>query len=109
MKLVSKEYMKKRLEINPSELIGRACLALSTNQTMEELNAKDTRLKNGVGFSKNDARVGTLTAEQYKQFAAIADWHIKYWTKPQKNGEPKILKYTNQLNHIAICKHLKKS
>lgn len=82
-------------------VVGRALVALLQRQTREEQATNDTRVWNSVGFSGADAKSGTLTAKSYLKRKALEDWQIQKWTKPAKNGYPRLCKYAEQLNQIA--------
>ena len=85
-------------------VIGRALLALLDRQTEDEKVAADTRVWNAVGFSGADARSGTLTAKYFAKHGRLEDWQVEKWTKPAKNGYPRLCKYAKQLNEIALEK-----
>lgn len=85
-------------------VIGRALLALLDRQTEDEKIAADTRVWNAVGFSGADAKSGTLTAKFYAKHGKLLDWQVEKWTKPAKNGYPRLCKYAKQLNEIALEK-----
>lgn len=85
-------------------VIGRALLALLDRQTEDEKRAADTRVWNAVGFSGADARSGTLTAKFFAKHGRLEDWQVEKWTKPAKNGYPRLCKYAKQLNEIALEK-----
>lgn len=85
-------------------VVGRALVALLQRQTKDEQATNDTRVWNSVGFSGADARSGTLTAKSYLKRKALEDWQIEKWTKPARNGYPRLCKYAEQLNQIALEK-----
>jgi hypothetical protein len=85
-------------------VIGRALLSLLDRQTEDEKIAADTRVWNAVGFSGADAKSGTLTAKFYAKHGKLLDWQVEKWTKPSKNGYPRLAKYAKQLNEIALEK-----
>jgi hypothetical protein len=102
---VTKEWLAAKVTANPSKTIGRALLAIyERNQTFQEQSATVTKLKNGIGFSKPDARIGSIGARQFRKYGRIAEWQINIWTKPDKKGYPRICKYADQLNTIAQAK-----
>lgn len=105
--LVSKEFLLPRLKANPNLVIGRILVAIYNNQTSAEQNAGKTRVHNGIGFTQSDARVGTMGAKYYKETGVLPPWQINIWTSLNKKGEPRILKYANQLNDLAIYKQQK--
>lgn len=106
-KLVTKEWLAAKVAAEPSKVIGRALVALLNYQTDVEQSNATTIKANGVGFSKPDARVGTIGAKQFLKYGTIANWQINFWSEPRKKGIPKICKYANQLNEIANAKLLR--
>jgi hypothetical protein len=86
------------------KVVGRALVALLQRQTKDEQATNDTRVWNSVGFSGADAKSGTLTAKSFLKRNALEDWQIQKWTKPSKNGYPRLCKYAAQLNDIAQSK-----
>jgi len=85
-------------------VIGRALLALLDRQTEDEKRAADTRVNNSIGFTGADAHSGTLTAKYFAKHGFLLDWQVAKWTKPAKNGYPRLCKYAKQLNEIALEK-----
>jgi len=85
-------------------VVGRALVALLQRQTRDEQRSNDTREHNGVGFSGADGRSGTLTAKSFMKNGGLLDWQLARWTKPAKNGYPRLAKYAKQLNEIALEK-----
>lgn len=85
-------------------VIGRACLSIYNRQTLEEQDSLVTRMRNGVGFTAFDAKVGSLTAIYYRDHKTLLPWHIEYWSKIMPNGYPKICRYAKQLNEVAKVK-----
>ena len=84
-------------------IIGRALLAIYNQQTQSEQNSTHTHFENGRGFSKPDARVGSIGARMFKAHGTISEWMEKHWLKPTKarGNFPRICKYAAQLNDIA--------
>ena len=106
--LVTRDSLRTMLR-NPNRsyveaVVGRALVALLQRQTADEQERADTRTVNGVGFTGFDAYSGTLTAKSYSRRKALVDWQIEKWTKPAKNGYPRLCKYARQLNEIALEK-----
>jgi hypothetical protein len=106
--IVTRDTIARMLD-NPNRkyveaVIGRALLALLDRQTADEKACADTREWNAVGFSGADARSGTLTAKFYAKHGCLLEWQVKKWTKPAKNGYPRLAKYAKQLNEIALEK-----
>lgn len=102
--LVTKEWLTQKIKENPPLVIGRALVALFHCQTSEERENNGTRYKNGVGFSSNDGRIGALGAKYFLKHGTLLDWQLKAWIKLDKQGFPRITKYTKQLNKIANVK-----
>ena len=82
-------------------VIGRALSALLERQTADERASNDTRINNSIGFSGADAKSGTLTAKSWLKRRHLEDWQIEKWTRPARNGYPRLCKYVAQLNEIA--------
>ena len=101
MCIVTKEWLSARLSTTDKErVLGRALLALYNAQTLSEQSSHATRINNGVGFSKPDAKVGTKCALMFKSKGSLDAWMLKVWLMEVK-GFPRICKYANQLNDIA--------
>jgi hypothetical protein len=100
-KLVTKEFLAMRIKENPILIIGRALAAILNNQTASEAASNTTKLKNGIGFSANDARIGSLAAKYYLKHGTLLEWQLKPWLKLNKQFQPRIVKYADQLNLIA--------
>lgn len=107
-KIVTRDTIRNMLRndnrVYVEAVIGRALLALLDRQTEDEKRAADTRVWNAVGFSGADAKSGTLTAKFYAKHGKLLDWQVEKWTKPAKNGYPRLCKYAKQLNEIALEK-----
>lgn len=101
---VTKEWLAFKVAANPHKVIGRALLAIYKNQTFAEQSTNSTKNENGIGFCKPDARVGSIGARMYKAHAKLEPWIIDVWTRPAKDGYPRICKYAAQLNTIAQMK-----
>lgn len=97
--IVTKEWLADKAQ-NPY-VLGRALVAIFNNQTAQEQSNNLTRVQNGVGFTQADARIGSLGAKYFLKHDKLEDWHVRLWMKPNKHGQPKIVKYANQLNEIA--------
>ena len=104
---VSKEWLHLKLQdpCNQERVIGRALLAIYKNQTQSEQDQTITKVCNGVGFCKPDARVGSIAARMYQAHAKLDQWIIDVWMKPARDGKPRICKYAEQLNVIANTKY----
>jgi len=81
-------------------IIGRALVALLDRQTNEEKIVADARVFNQRGFSKPDAKSGTLGAKYYLKNKTLKDWHVEKWMREER-GAPRIAKYWQQLNEVA--------
>lgn len=102
---VTKESLKKMLE-NPNtkyvdQVIGRALVAIFKNQTESEQRTNETRVHNGIGFTGADGHSGALTAKYFMSHHSLTAWQREMWLKPNKHGEPRILKYHKQLAEAA--------
>ena len=102
--IITKEWLAKKIQENPTKVIGRALYAIYKNQTSVEQNNATTNIRNGIGFSKPDARVGTIGARQFSSHATLQPWLVRIWITPTKDGFPRICKYAGQLNEIALRK-----
>ena len=85
-------------------VVGRGLVALLKRQTADEQRSNDTRVWNAIGFSGADAKSGSLTAKAWLKNKRLLDWQLAKWTKPAKNGYPRLCKYAKQLNEIALEK-----
>lgn len=99
--VVTKEWLKVKIEENPGRTVGRALVAIFRRQTDDEKSTNGTQWKNGMGFSANDARMGSIGAKYYLKSGTLPEWVLKHWTKPGAEGLPKIVKYAKQLNLVA--------
>lgn len=98
---LTKQWLADKVKENPSRTIGRALLAIYQRQTFNEMHGTHTEEANGIGFSKPDARTGSIGARQFKENGIIDPWLIKLWSKEARDGFPRICKYIGQLNAIA--------
>lgn len=103
-KIVTKDWLTEKIKQNPTFWIGHALVAIFKNQEQEERAANTTRLKNGIGFSANDARIGSLSAKYFLKHGTLLDWQLKPWLKQNIDCQPRICKYAKQLNEIAVNK-----
>jgi|SRR5690606_27778035 len=107
-KIVTKDSLLQLLETRPKEIvIGRALVAIFNYQTESEKAHNATEVWNGVGFTGADGRSGAITAKYFLKHRTLTDWQVERWMRPNKKGEPRILKYANQLNHVANLKAVK--
>lgn len=99
---VTKEWLARKIEEDSQEgrVIGRALLAIYRNQTLSEQGHSKTAVRNGIGFCKPDARVGSIGARMFKSKARLEPWVIEIWTRKAKDGFPRICKYVEQLDSI---------
>lgn len=105
--IVTRESLSKMLEKDPVKVVGRALVALfKAGQTEAERAANVTEVWNGVGFSGADARSASLTAKYFIKHGTLLDWQVANWTKPARNGFPRLCKYAKQLNAIAEAKRV---
>jgi hypothetical protein len=106
--IVSREWISGYIATQPRDkvekLVGRALVQLLKRQTREEQSSNTTNQDNGVGFTGSDGRSGALTAKSYLKNGSLQDWQLEKWTKPGKNGFPRLAKYAKQLNEIALEK-----
>lgn len=101
---VTKAWLAEKIKHNPERTIGRALAAIYRNQTSSEQSSTCTNRNNGIGFSKPDARVGSIGARMYNAQGKIAGWLVRVWSTPAKDGYPRICKYAGQLQDIACAK-----
>lgn len=104
---VTKEWLAAKVQENPAYVIGRALAAIYQRQTASEQQAQTTRIQNGIGFSKPDARIGCIGARQFLNHNQ-QQWVIDVWLRKAADGLPRICKYAKQLNDIAKEKEDKK-
>lgn len=106
--IVSKQFMLDFLATKDEEkvmhFVGRALVALFNRQVESEKEANSTKIENNRGFSSSDARNGSITAKYYIKNGKLLDWQIKLWTENSFRGRPRIVKYSEQLNEIALEK-----
>ncbi len=88
------------------QVVGRALVALFRRQTEDERTANATKHDNSVGFSAPDAKSGTLSAKAFMKHGTLEDWQLAKWMRLE-NGRPRIVKYADQLNQIALEKRAK--
>lgn len=98
---VTKEWLAERLRrADANIVVGRALVAIYNRQTSAEQNATTTKNNNGEGFSKPDARIGSIGARMFLSKGQLVPWQLEIWLK-EKNGYPRICKYARQLNEVA--------
>lgn len=107
MIVITKEWLAVRLATKDKiRVIGRALLAIYKMQTESEQQSEKTTKSNGIGFSKTDARIGSIAALMYANKGTLEQWVVDAWVIP-KHGYPRLCKYSNQLNAIAQERQLK--
>lgn len=100
--IVTRESLTQLLEgPRKVDVIGRALVALFERQTQSEKATNDTNVWNNVGFAGADARSGSLTAKYYIKHRSLLDWQVQMWLKPNRKGQPRLVKYWRQLNEVA--------
>lgn len=104
--IVTKDWLKQKIQEDASRVIGRALVALFRLQTADERTNNLTKFHNGVGFSANDARLGCIGAKYFMKHGKLSEGLVKGWIKLDKHGYPRIVKYVRQLNSIAITNQL---
>lgn len=90
-------------------IVGRALVGLFHRQTEDERANNTVAHDNGRGFMSCDSIGGSLTAKSYIKRGTLQDWQVEKWTRPARNGLPRLAKYARQLNEIAIEKKLARS
>jgi len=105
---VTKEWLQIQLRVDTQRVLGRALMAIYKRQTAAEQSATTTKHNNGVGFSKPDARIGSIGARQYMNGDKVQPWVVEIWMLKAKDGLPRICKYAAQLNDIAEERRIQK-
>src|SRR5690348_14927341 len=95
--IVTKEWLAAKVATNPNHTIGRALAAIYAEQSSSEQQSTCTKHQNGRGFTKPDARVGSIGARMYLAHGELPQWQIDCWLKHDKSGYPRICKYAAQL------------
>lgn len=85
-------------------VVGRALVALFNRQLDSEKSSNTAAVFNGAGFSGADARSGSITAKYFLKHGTLLEWQVEQWTKPARNGLPKLCKYAKQLDEVAARK-----
>ena len=110
--LVTRESLRKMLEVSSperkAEIIGRACVVLFKRQTKTEQAINSTEITNFRGFCAQDARSGSITAKYFIKHGKLEDWQVEKWTKTDRRGTPRIVKYWRQLNEEAVERQRRK-
>jgi hypothetical protein len=88
--------------------VGRALVALRGRQTLDEVTMLTTKYANKVGFSSADARAGVGNAEFFLQRGFLTAGHLAFWRAPDKHGNVRICKYSEQLLEVARQKQAKR-
>jgi hypothetical protein len=105
--LVTKDKLKDWVTKDAVTVVGRALVALFNRQEDAEKSGNSTISKNGIGFSANDARLGSIGAKYYIQFKTLTPKLLAGWLK-ESNGYPRICRYSKQLNEVANEKYRSK-
>lgn len=104
-RIVTRESLRKMLEVASPErkakIVGRACVALFKRQTEAEKMDNSTKVVNLRGFCAQDARTGSITAKYFIKHGSLQDWQVEKWTKEDRRGTPRIVKYWRQLDEEA--------
>ena len=106
-KIVTKEKLMVWVERDPINTIGRALVAIFNNQLPQEQASNNTVFKNGIGFTGADGRIGALGAKYYLKHRTLEDWQLRIWLGLNSKGQPRIVKYAEQLNQVALIKQSK--
>lgn len=100
--IVTRQYIIDQLSSRTGHslvhFVGRALTVLLDRQTADEKSDNTTRHHNGIGFSGNDGRSGTLTAKSYRKYGTLLDWQLEKWTR----NPNRLAKYHRQLNEAAM-------
>lgn len=106
-KIVTKQSLTEMLNSSKEkqiQIIGRALVALFNRQVEDEKSTNDTKYRNGIGFTPSDAKSGTLTAKYFLKHKTLLEWQVEKWLVRTSSGFPKIVKYSRQLNEVALEK-----
>jgi hypothetical protein len=98
--ILNRENIINLLNTN-DKAIARALIVLTERQTFDEMQAKDTKYQNGIGFTPADARMGVSMGLQARNGFTLSAKQLAYWRKPNAKGIPRIGKYANQLIDAA--------
>jgi hypothetical protein len=83
------------------QIVGRAMVALFNRQVAVEQVRNEAVLVNFRGFCSQDARQGCITAKYFLKHGKLEGWMIDQWTKCDRRGTPRLVKYWRQLNEVA--------
>lgn len=97
-------YIATHDKVKVANMVGRALVALYDRQTADEKASDSTSHLNSVGFSGVDAEIGSSMAKWVLSGRYLSVKQVEVWTKPGKNGLPRLCKYARQLNEIAQAK-----
>jgi len=87
-----------------ARIVGRACVALFKRQTEDEKQSNNATHLNLRGFTKGDARQGSITAKYFIKHGTLQPWQVAMWLKVEKRGNLRITKYWRQLQQTAAEK-----
>jgi hypothetical protein len=97
------EVLNNKSEEFISQYIGRALVALFRRQIESERLDNTSKVTNYLGFSKPDATDGCIGAKYFIKHGKLEDWQVAKWLVDFR-GNPRIVKYSAQLNEIALEK-----
>lgn len=86
---------------NAAQVVGRALVVLFKRQTEAEKMENTTKIYNNIGFTKGDGRTGCIAAKTFLKHGTLNDWQLRKWTKTEKSGYSRIVKYWRQLDEAA--------
>lgn len=102
--MITKEWFEVEFEKGfdrQMHVIGRALIVLFKRQTEIERNQNATRLENDRGFTKPDAKQGTIHAKYYIKHNKLEQFMVDFWMKRDVRGTRRIAKYWRQLSEAA--------
>lgn len=110
--LITKDLLKHMILDNDPEyanrVVGRALVVIFESQDPVEKVTGESCLKNSVGFTAFDAKIGSIAARYYKRAHALPANLYAVWTQIDSTGYPKICRYWKQLNAAAEKKQMKR-
>lgn len=90
------------------QAIGRALVHLFNRQTEAEKQISNTNVENDKGFTKGDAKTGSITAKYFIKTKKLENWMVQEWFKTEKSGYSRIAKYWSQIAEEVKRKELNK-
>lgn len=94
--ILNRENIIALLQTN-DKAVARALLVLTNRQSYDEIQSKDTKHHNGIGFTPADARMGVSMGLLVRNGVSLSPRQIAYWRTPNTKGVPRICKYWKQL------------